>query len=122
MLGEKASTVALKTLNMNRSGAAKKGARKSRLADAPAGVSAGSQPQQGSSKGRSPSRSIQNEILQEPGTSGIQIKGRKNYYSAGLARLGLKFLKVRSPPGKRQRQSGALLRAGRRRGPDGLCN
>jgi hypothetical protein len=52
VLGEKASTPALKTLKTNRSGAVKKGARKVRLADAPAGDCAGSQPEQGPSKGR----------------------------------------------------------------------
>jgi len=114
VLGEKAGTLVLRSIKTNLSDAAKKEARKARFAYTSVGDSAGSQPQQGPSKGMPPSRSIQTQIPQEPGTSGIQTKGRKNYCSAGLVRLGLKFPKVRSPPGKWQRRSGALLRAGRR--------
>jgi len=98
MLGEKASTLALKSITISRSAAAKKGTRKGRLTDAPGRDSPGSQPKQGPSKGRPPSLSSQTQILQEPGTSGIQTKGRKNYCSAGLVRLGLEFLKVRKEP------------------------
>jgi hypothetical protein len=47
MLAEKVGTLDLKNINKNNSGVTKKEARKARLADAPAGNSAGNQPQQG---------------------------------------------------------------------------
>jgi hypothetical protein len=46
MLVEKVGTLDLKNINENNSGANKKGARKARLADAPARDSASNQPQQ----------------------------------------------------------------------------
>jgi hypothetical protein len=53
-LTEKVGTLDLKSIKKNRSGAAKKQARRARLAEAPDGTSASNQPQQGSSKGVAP--------------------------------------------------------------------
>jgi len=47
MLAEKAGTLDLKNIKKNNIGATKKGDRKARLANAPAGDSAGNQTQQG---------------------------------------------------------------------------
>ena len=61
-LTEKVGTLGLRLARKNRCGAAKKRARKAKLAEAPTGVSDGDQPQ--------PTSGDQRQNLQKPGTSG----------------------------------------------------
>ena len=77
-LTEKVGTLGLQVTSKNRCGAAKKRARRARLAKAPSGDSGGGQPQ--SAPGGQP------QALQKPGTSGVQ-QG-KSAESKGLP-LGL---------------------------------
>jgi len=77
VLGEKAGTLVLRSIKTNLSDAAKNEARKARFAYTSAGDSAGSQPQQGPTKGMPPSRSIQTQTPQEPGNLGSKQKEGK---------------------------------------------
>jgi len=57
--------------------------------------------------------------LQEPGTSEVQIKGKEKVKKRGPSTAGPASAESKGPsqgPSKRQRSSGALLMAGRRRG------
>jgi len=85
-LTEKVGTLGLRATSKNRCGAAKKRARRARLAEAPSGDSGGGQPQ--SAPGGQP------QTLPKPGTSGVQ-RG-KSTESEGLP----------TGPSKRQRSAG----------------
>jgi hypothetical protein len=72
-----------------------------------------------------PPQSTQTQTLPQLGTSEIQTKGRKIYWSTGLVQLVLNFLEVRGPHRVLVNARGhpvALLGADRQRGPDWLCN
>jgi len=96
-LTKKVGHLGLRATSKNRCGAAKKWAKRARLAEAPSGDSGGGQPR--STPGDQP------QTLQKPGTSGVQ-RG-KSTESSGL------------PPGpsKRQRSAGGTPEGGQVKRP-----
>jgi hypothetical protein len=84
VLTEKVGTLGLQSSRKNHSGAAKKRARKTRLAEAPTGDSDSCRLQ--------PPRSSQPQILQEPGTS-----GRGNRRKIDPVHMGLNLRSARGP-------------------------
>jgi hypothetical protein len=103
VLPENVGTLGLRGVRRNRCGAAKKQARKTKMAEALTRDSSGGQLR--------PFRSGQLQTLQEPGTSGAQIKGKR-----GPGTPGHTSVESKGPsqgPSKRQRSSRALLMAGR---------
>jgi hypothetical protein len=104
---EKDGTAGLQSLRKNRSGAAKKRARKASLTEALTTDSNSSQPQ--------PPRSSQSQILQELGTLGTQKKAKEKS-KHGSSTPGPESLGSNGPskdPSKHQKLSRALLRVGR---------
>jgi hypothetical protein len=97
VLPEKVGTLGLRGVRRNRCGVAKKQARKAKTAEALAGDIGGGQP--------GPFRSGQLQALQEPGTSGAQIKGKEKVKKPGPNTVGPAPAESKGPsqgPSKRQ--------------------
>ena len=111
VLTEKVGTLGLQGQKKNRSGAAKKRARRARLAEAPTGDSAGGQPPlQGGQKETHQRPSIsepQGKVCEEqrPGTSGLSSQ---------------KVVQPEQGPGKHQRSSGSTPESGQAKRPKRL--
>jgi hypothetical protein len=74
---------------------------------------------------RPPARGSQTQILQGPGTSGTQTKGKEKLHTCGLVRLGLNILTARGPHTVLVNVRGGpepLVRAIKRRCPSRLGN
>lgn len=108
VLTEKVGTLGLQGQKKNRSGAAKKRARRARLVEAPAGDSAGGQP---------PLQGSQKEIHQRPSISGPQDEVQRPSTS-GLS--SQKAVQPEQGPGKRQRSSGGTPDGGQAKRPKRL--
>jgi hypothetical protein len=107
-LAEKVSTLSLQVTKKNRCGAARKRARKARLAEAPTGATDGGQPQ--SATGKQPLDS------QKPGTSGAQHRWDLQHQRRSPRRVEGTHMVQANDSGR----LGALRRAGRLRGPSRL--
>ena len=112
VLAERVGILDLQNKKKNCSGAAKKRARKTRLAEAPAGNSARVQPQQVPPKLGRWLRSSQTHSLQGPSTSGLQTQGSERPPEQGCSTSGLQSRGGSKPlqgPDKHQRSSRSTL-------------
>ena len=117
VLPKNVGTFGLSSVRRNRCGAAKKQTRKTKMVEALTADSGGGQLR--------PFRSGQLQTLQEPGTSGAQIKGKEKVKKRGppyswTCMCGEQGTITGSK--QAQRSSGALLMVGRRKGSRKLGN
>jgi hypothetical protein len=111
VLTEKVGTLDLQGQKKNRSGAAKKWARRARLAEAPTGDSTGGQP---------PPQGRQIQTPQGPSTTGLQGKGSGKSLRQGPVTSGPSPREGSQPvqgPGKRHRFSGSTPESGHAKRP-----
>ena len=111
MLTEKVGTLDLRSSKNNRIGAAKKRARRARLAEAPTGDSTG---------GRPPLQGSQTQTPQRPSTSRLRRKESVKPLRQGPSTSGLKPQEGGKPmqgPGKRQKSAGSTPESGQAKRP-----
>jgi len=117
VLPENVSTLGLRGVRRNRCGAAKKQARKTKMAEALTGDYGGGQPR--------PLRSGQLQTCRSLGHLGHRLKGRRRYRNVDPVQLDLHLRRARDyhrVQASARGQPGTILMVGRRRGSRKLGN